>query len=158
MAIAVGQTAPEFSLRNQHGAPVALSDFAGVKDVVIVFYPFAFSGVCTSELAEIRDRIDQIVDEHTEVLAISCDHRYSLRAYGDRDGYEFSLLSDFWPHGEVSRAYGAFDERLGCSARATVLVDRLGAVRWAVHREIGEARDFDEYLRVLHELHSDYAL
>ena len=109
MVIAVGQTAPEFSLRNQHGAPVAMSEFLGSKDVVLVFYPFAFSGVCTGELTEIRDRVDQIVDERTEVLAISCDPRYSLRAYADRDGLEFSLLSDFWPHGEVSRAYDAFD-------------------------------------------------
>jgi mycoredoxin-dependent peroxiredoxin len=158
MAIAVGQTAPDFSLRNQHGAPVALSDFAGAKDVVLVFFPFAFSGVCTSELADIRDGIDQIVDEHTEVLAISCDHRYSLRAFADRDGYEFSLLSDFWPHGEVSRAYDAFDERLGCSARATVIVDRRGAVRWAVQRPIGEARDFGEYMPVLEGLRRGYAL
>jgi mycoredoxin-dependent peroxiredoxin len=158
MAIAVGQTAPEFSLRNQHGAPVSMSDFLGAKDVLLVFYPFAFSGVCTSELAEIRDRFDQIVDEHTEVLAISCDHRYSLRAYADRDGYEYSLLSDFWPHGAVSRAYDVFDESLGCSARATVIVDRVGVVRWTVQNEIGEARDFEEYRRVIHTLRGDYAL
>jgi peroxiredoxin len=157
MAIAVGQTAPDFSLRNQHGAPVSLSDFFGVKDVLLVFYPFAFSGVCTSELAEMRDRLDQIVDEQTEVLAISCDHRYSLRAYADRDGYEYSLLSDFWPHGEVSRAYDVFEERLGCSARATVIVDRVGVVRWTVHNQIGDARDFDEYRRVLDTLRGDYA-
>jgi peroxiredoxin len=157
MPIAVGLAAPDFTLRNQHGAPVTLSEFKGVKDVVIVFYPFAFSGVCTGELAELRDGIDQIVDEHTEVLAISCDHRYSLRAYADRDGYEFSLLSDFWPHGGVSRAYDAFDERLGCSARVTVVVDRAGTVRWTAHREIEQARDFDEYLRVLADLRRDYS-
>jgi len=158
MAIAVGHAAPDFTLRNQHGAPITLSEFAGHKDVVVVFYPFAFSGVCTSELAEIRDRIDQIVDEGTEVLAISCDPRYSLRAYADRDGYDFSLLSDFWPHGEVSRAYDAFDERLGCSARVTAVVDRAGTVRWAVHRDIEDARDFDEYRRVLDDLRRDYSL
>jgi mycoredoxin-dependent peroxiredoxin len=158
MAIAVGRTAPDFSLRNQHGAPVALSDFLGAKDVVLVFYPFAFSGVCTSELAEIRDRYDQIVDEHTELLAISCDHRYSLRAYADRDGLESSLLSDFWPHGEVARAYDVFDESLGCSARATVIVDRVGMVRWTVHNDIDEPRDFDEYVAVLHDLRGDYGL
>jgi mycoredoxin-dependent peroxiredoxin len=157
MAIAVGLTAPDFTLQNQHGAPVSLSEFSGVKDVVLVFYPYAFSGVCSSELAEMRDRIDQIVDEQTEVLALSCDHRYSLRAFADRDGYEFSLLSDFWPHGEVSRAYDAFDERLGCSARVTVMVDRGGTVRWTTGREIDDARDFDEYLRVLGDLRSDYS-
>jgi mycoredoxin-dependent peroxiredoxin len=158
MAIAVGVAAPDFTLPNHHGAPVTLSEFGGVKDVVIVFYPFAFSGVCTGELAEMRDRIDQIVDDRTEAVAISCDHRYSLRAYADRDGYEFSLLSDFWPHGEVSRAYDAFDERLGCSARVTLVVDRAGTVRWTTHREIEQARDFDEYRRVLDDLRSDYSV
>src|SRR4051812_3510530 len=156
MAIAVGLAAPDFTLRNQDGAPVCLSEFTGIKDVVLVFYPFAFSGVCTGELAEIRDRIDQIVDERTEVVAISCDPRYSLRAYADRDGYEFSLLSDFWPHGEVSRAHGAFDGRLGCSARVTVVVDRAGTVRWTVSREIADARDFDQYAHVLNGLRADY--
>ena len=157
MAIAVGLAAPDFSLRNQHGAHVRLSEFAGAKDVVLVFYPFAFSGVCTDELGVIRDRIDQIVDERTEVLAISCDHRYSLRAYADRGGYEFSLLSDFWPHGEVSCAYEAFDERLGCSARATVVVDRAGTVRWAVHNDIEEARNFEAYRAVLSDLRHNYS-
>jgi peroxiredoxin len=157
MAIAVGLAAPDFELRNQHGAPVALSDFAGVKDVVIVFFPFAFSGVCTGELAEIRDRSDQIVDAHTEVLAISCDHRYSLRAYADRDRFGFSLLSDFWPHGQVSQAYGAFDDSRGCSARATVVVDRAGVVCWTVRNAIDEARDFTAYLRVLDDLRAGYS-
>jgi peroxiredoxin len=152
MAISVGSAAPDFSLRNQHGTPVALSEFAGVKDVVLVFYPFAFSGVCTSELEEIRERLTEIIDERTELLAVSCDHRYSLRAYAERDGYEFSLLSDFWPHGEVSRAYGVFDEAAGCAGRSTVIVDRDGVVRWTVHLEIGEARDFERYLRVLADL------
>jgi peroxiredoxin len=156
MAIAVGRAAPDFSLRNQHGASVTLSEFAGGKDVVLVFYPFAFSGVCTDELAVVRDRIDQIVDEGAQVLAVSCDHRYSLRAYADRGGYEFSLLSDFWPHGEVSRAYEVFDERLGCSARATVIVDRAGTVRWTTHNDIEEPRDFDAYLAVLSDLRLDY--
>jgi peroxiredoxin len=157
MAIALGSTAPDFTLPNQHGTPITLSDFSGGKDVVIVFYPFAFSGVCSGELAEIRDRLDQIVDEQTELVAVSCDHRYSLRAYSERDGFEFSLLSDFWPHGAVSQAYGAFDERLGCSGRATVVVDRAGTVRWTVHLQIGEARDFDEYRRVLADLRSDHS-
>jgi peroxiredoxin (alkyl hydroperoxide reductase subunit C) len=157
VAIAAGRPAPDFRLPNQHGAQVSLSDFAGAKDVVLVFYPFAFSGVCTGELAEIRDRMDQIVDEWTEVPAVSCDHRYSLRAYADRDGYEFSLLSDFWPHGEVSRAYGVFDERLGCSARATVIVDRGGMVRWTVENDIGQARDFEAYRAVLSGLRIDYS-
>jgi peroxiredoxin len=156
MAIAVGSAAPDFSLRNQHGATVTLSEFNGVKDVVLVFYPFAFSGVCSGELAELRDRFEEIGDERTEVLAISCDPRYSLRAYADRDGYEFSLLSDFWPHGEVSRAYGVFDDQLGCSGRSTVIVDRSGRVAWTVHLDIDEARDLGEYRAVLADMRNRY--
>jgi peroxiredoxin len=152
VAISIGGHAPDFALRDQHGAAVALSDFAGAKDVLIVFFPFAFSGVCGGELAELRDGIDQIVDDRTEVLAVSCDHRYSLRAYAERDRFPFSLLSDFWPHGAVSRAYDAFDERLGCSTRVSVVVDRAGEVSWAVRGDFDRARDFAEYRRVLSDL------
>ena len=149
MALAAGTPAPDFRLRNQHGETVTLSDFTGKKDVVLVFYPFAFSSVCTGELCEIRDRFADISDDETEVLAISCDHRYSLRAFADRDRYTFSLLSDFWPHGEVSRSYGVFDERLGCSGRATVIVDRSAVVRWSIHNAIPDARSLDEYREIL---------
>jgi mycoredoxin-dependent peroxiredoxin len=152
MAIAAGDAAPAFALRNQHGTPVSPADFAGSKDLLIVFFPFAFSSVCGNELAELRDRADEIVDDQTEVVAISCDPRYSLRAYADREGFAFSLLSDFWPHGAVSRAYDAFDEGLGCSARVTVVVDRVGDVRGAVSSDIDQPRDFDEYLRVVADL------
>jgi peroxiredoxin len=156
MAIAAGLAAPDFELRDQHGTPVWLSELRGSHDVVIVFFPFAFSGVCSGELAEIRDRLDQIVDERTALLAVSCDHRYALRAYAERDGYEFPLLSDFWPHGEVSRAYGAFDEGLGCSTRVTVFVDRDGVVADTVESRIEEARDLSRYFPILERLRSGY--
>jgi peroxiredoxin len=157
MTLARGDQAPGFALRDQHGATVSLDDFAGSADVLIVFYPFAFSGVCGGELAELRDGLDQIMDASTAVLAISCDHRYSLRAYADRDGYQFPLLSDFWPHGAVSRAYGAFDESLGCSTRLSVVVDRAGTVRWTVRSEFEQPRSFDEYRRVLADLRGGHA-
>jgi mycoredoxin-dependent peroxiredoxin len=149
MAFAVGLPAPDFSLPNQHGETVTLSSFAGIKDVLLVFYPFAFSGVCTGELSEIRDRYAELSGGQTEIMAVSCDHRYSLRAYAERDGYPFSLLSDYWPHGEVSRAYEIFDEEVGCSGRASFVVDRQGVVRWTVQHPIPQARDLDEYLAVL---------
>ena len=94
--------------------------------MVLVFYPFAFSGVCTGELCEIRDNLDDFAAAAAEVLAISCDHFFSLRAYAEQDGYTFSLLSDFWPHGEVSRALDQFDEEVGCATRATLILDRDG--------------------------------
>ncbi len=152
MALQIGQPAPDFTLKNQHGEPVSLSRFAGTKNVVVVFYPFAFSGVCTGELSEIRDRLSDVADDANEVVAVSCDHMFSLRAFADRDGYPFSLLSDFWPHGEVSSAYGVFDSKLGCSGRATVIVDRGGVVRWLVHNEIAHARSLDDCRHVLRQL------
>lgn len=152
MALDIGVKAPDFSLRNQHGETIALSSFAGRKDVVVVFYPFAFSSVCTGELCELRDRIADVADDDTELLAVSCDHMFSQRAYADRDGYTFSLLSDHWPHGEVAKAYDIFDERAGCSGRATYVIDREGVVRWRVHNAIPDARSIDDYRAALREV------
>ncbi|MGI8717071.1 MAG: redoxin domain-containing protein, partial [Lapillicoccus sp.] len=111
--VAVGEHAPDFALRNQHGELVSLSGFAGSKNVVIVFYPFAFSGICTGELREIRDGLEDFQDGDIQVLAISCDPMYALRAWADAEGHFFPLLSDFWPHGEVSRRFGVFSEENG---------------------------------------------
>ncbi|HEU0127414.1 MAG TPA: redoxin domain-containing protein, partial [Pseudonocardiaceae bacterium] len=94
--------APAFTLQNQHGESISLSHFAGKQHVVIVFYPFAFSGVCTRELGELRDFSVDVTSVGAVILAVSCDPMYSLRVFADREGLDFSLLSDFWPHGEVS--------------------------------------------------------
>lgn len=152
MTSMIGQRAPDFTLVNQHGEQVSLSQFAGVKKLVMVFFPFAFSGVCTGEMQEMRDLFADLANETTELLAISCDHMFSLRAFADRDGYEFSLLSDFWPHGEVSSAYGVFDATRGCPRRATVIVDRAGVVRWRVVNDISEARRIDEYRSIVNAM------
>ncbi len=149
MDIEIGQPAPDFSLRNQHGQTVSLADFHGKKNVVVLFYPWAFSGVCSGELAEIRDHLADLQNDGSELLAISCDAMYSLRVFADRDGLEFSLLSDFWPHGEVARRYGIFNEEIGISGRATFIVDREGIVRWRVSNAIGEARDLAAYRKAL---------
>jgi peroxiredoxin len=145
MAVDIGALAPLFTLQNQHGESVSLESFRRRKDVVLVFYPFAFSGVCTGELRQLRDDFADLSGETTELLALSCDPIYSLRAYADRDGYEFSLLSDFWPHGEVARAYGTFNAERGCALRLTVVVDREGTVRWQVQHAMAVARDPEEY-------------
>jgi mycoredoxin-dependent peroxiredoxin len=148
----IGRPAPDFSLRNQHGQTVSLADFRGAKNVVVLFYPWAFSGVCSGELAEIRGNLADLQNDATELLAISCDAMYSLRVFAERESLEFSLLSDFWPHGQVAKAYGVFNERLGISERATFIVDRDGIVRWQVSNPIGEARDLDAYRKALTDL------
>ena len=152
MALEVGQPAPDFSLKNQHGEMVSLGQFRGDKNVVVLFYPFAFSSVCTGELVEIRDHLADVRNESSEVLAISCDPMFSLRAFADRDGLTFPLLSDFWPHGAVEKGYGIFHEGIGAAGRSTIVVDRAGVLRWDVHNEIPQARDLGDYRKALVDL------
>ena len=145
----LGDQAPDFTLRDQFGQDVTLSSFRGSKAVVLFFYPYAFSGVCTGELAGIRERIAEFLTFDTEVLAISCDPIYTLRAFADSDGLNFPLLSDFWPHGAVAQAFDVFDEQRGCARRSSYVVDREGTVRWSVHNAMPEGRDLEEHLRQL---------
>jgi peroxiredoxin (alkyl hydroperoxide reductase subunit C) len=152
MTLAIGTRAPDFTLKDQHGQDVSLTDFRGEKNVVIVFYPFAFSRVCTGELCELRDNITDFSDDHTALLAVSCDHMFSQRAFAEHDGITFPLLSDFWPHGAVSKAFGIFNEKAGCSGRATFIVDRDGILRWQVENEIPRARTIDDYRKILADL------
>lgn len=150
--IVVGEHAPDFSLPDQFGQDVSLAGFRGRKAVVLFFYPFAFTGVCTGELGGIRDRLDEFLTFDTELLAISCDPVASLAAYSESDGLNFPLLSDFWPHGAVSSSYGVLDERRGAPRRSSFLVDKEGVVRWSVHNQPSEARDLDEHLAHLRSL------
>ena len=148
--LAIGSTAPDFILRDQFGQDVELAAFRGRKAVCLVFFPFAFSGICTGELSGLRERLDEFLTFDTELLALSCDPVYALRAFADSDGLNFPLLSDFWPHGAVTREYDVFDQTRGCPGRSSYVVDTEGVVRWAVHQEIGAARDLDEHVRALH--------
>jgi peroxiredoxin len=141
----LGAVAPDFALRSQHGETISLSDFRGQKSVVVVFYPFAFSGVCTSELCEIRDDLARFQSDSVQVLAVSCDAMHSLRAFAEREGYQFPLLSDFWPHGAVARSYGVFSDKIGAAVRGSFLIGPDGAVRWSVVNGLGEARDLAGY-------------
>lgn len=152
MAIDVGSAAPDFTLSTQDGEEIALSSFRGVKSVVLVFYPFAFTGVCTGELAEIRDNIADFRTDDTELLAISTDTMFSLRAFAESERLDFPLLSDFWPHGKVARAYGVFNEAVGAAIRGTFVIDSESVVRWKVENALPDARDVDEYRAALREL------
>ncbi|MDG9725687.1 MULTISPECIES: peroxiredoxin [unclassified Streptomyces] len=152
MAIQVGDKAPDFELKDNHGATVRLSDFHGRKNVVLLFYPFAFTGVCTGELCEVRDNLPQFSDRDTQVLAVSNDSIHTLRVFAEQEGLEYPLLSDFWPHGDVSSAYGVFDEGKGCAVRGTFVIDREGVVRWTVVNGLPDARDLTEYVKALDAL------
>lgn len=149
MQAAVGQPAPDFELRNQHREKIRLSQFRGERNVVVVFYPFSFTGVCTGELCSLRDDIADFDNDDVTLLAISCDSAAVQARFAEAEGYTFSVLSDFWPHGAVAQAYGVFDERLGCPLRGTFVIDREGIIRWSTVNAIPDARELDDYREAL---------
>ena len=139
MSISVGDTAPEFSLPDQDRQVVSLAELRGAP-VLVVFYPFAFSGLCTGELCQLRDELADYTGAGVEVLAVSTDPVFTLKAWKDAQGFEFSLLSDFWPHGATAQAYGVFHDQAGMALRATFLVDAEGKVAFAEVNQPGDAR------------------
>ena len=149
MSVEVGQEAPDFTLTSQSGEKVSLSDYRGDKNVVLMFFPFSFTGNCTGELCTIRDRYTDFVNDDTVVLSVSCDSHHTLRGFAEQEGLTHPMLSDFWPHGAVSRAYGAFIEEKGFATRATFIIDKQGVVRWSVINGPGEVRSADDYAQAL---------
>jgi peroxiredoxin len=148
----VGSEAPEFELRDQHNAVVRLSDFRGSKAVLLVFYPWAFTNICTGELGQLRDRIASFANDEVQVLTISVDSGFAHKIFAQRDNLNFPLLADFWPHGAVAEAYGVFNSEVGVSNRGTFLVDRAGIVRFSEVNEIGLGRDPEVWLAAIAEL------
>ena len=152
MAVEVGSEAPDFTLNDYNREKVSLASFRGKKNVLLVFYPFAFSGICTGELCQVRDELADYQNDKVQVLGISVDSFFTLKAWAKDEGYEFPLLSDFWPHGEVARAYGVFDEAKGSAVRGSFLVDGDGIVRWSVVNPPGKARELESYRAAIAEL------
>jgi peroxiredoxin len=152
MPIEVGQEAPDFTLKDQNGSEVTLSSFRGSKNVVIVFYPFSFTGTCTGELCEIRDHLEAFENDDTVTVAISCDSPFTQKIFALQESYTFPVLSDFWPHGATAIKYGVFLEDKGAATRGSFIVDKDGIVRWTVIHGLGEARDRAEYEKVLASL------
>lgn len=151
MTINISEPAPDFVLRDQAKNEVRLSDFRG-KKVLLMFYPYAFSGICTPEVCEVRDRRADFLGDDIQPLWVSVDSVHSLRALKAAESIPFPLLSDFWPHGEVAKLYGVFNEEVGAAVRGTFVIDRDGIVRWYVVNPIGEARSADDYVKALSEL------
>jgi peroxiredoxin len=149
MTISIGSVAPDFELSDQHGNKVSLSSFKGKKNVVLLFIPFAFTGTCTGELCAMRDDLSTFQNENVELLALSCDSMFTQRVWAEKEGYQFPVLADFWPHGAVAQAYGIFDEARGCALRGTFVIDKEGVVRWQVVNGLGDARSNDDYKAAL---------
>jgi peroxiredoxin len=155
MAVEVGQEAPDFELPNQHRHPVRLSEFRGRKNVVLVFYPLAFTPICTGEICALRDEGAGLEHDSAQVLAVSCDPASALKVFAEQQGVTYHLLSDFWPHGAVARAYGAFLDDKGIATRATYIIDTSGIVRWSVINPPGQARDPADYEKALQAIAMD---
>ena len=152
MSLIIGDQAPEFALQNQNGETVKLSDFRGKRPVVLVFYPLSFSGICTGELCELRDNIEKFQRADIELLAISVDSKFVQKKFAEQEGYEFSLLADFWPHGGVAKDYGVFLEENGFSNRATFVINKEGELVAKFVTAPGQARNLDEYDRAIASL------
>ena len=153
MPVEIGQEAPDFTLKDQDGNEVSLASFRGNQNVVIVFYPFTFPGVCQGELCSLRDDLSEFDAVKAQVIAISCDTRHAQKQWATQQGFTFPVLSDFWPHGAVARAYGVFNEQLGCANRATFVIDTTGKVVDTFASEnLGTPRERAEYEAALAKL------
>jgi peroxiredoxin len=153
MALENATQAPDFELVSQFGERIQLSRYRGRKSVALVFFPLAFSGICSGELCELRDNLALFADNSVELIGISVDSRHTLRAWGEQEGYGFTLLADFWPHGAVAKEYGVFLEEKGFANRATFLIDTGGIIRASFITAPGEARSLAAYRAALEELH-----
>ncbi|SDE59439.1 redoxin domain-containing protein [Auraticoccus monumenti] len=143
--------APDFTTRDQHGREHTLSALRG-SPVLLVFYPWANTPVCASELVALQQRLGRYAEAGAHVRALSCDSIFSLRAFADALSLSLPLLSDHWPHGAIARCYEVFDEELGCARRTSVWVDAAGRVAWRDGTAHGTARDPDAPLEALSRL------
>jgi peroxiredoxin (alkyl hydroperoxide reductase subunit C) len=147
-----GTPAPGFTLKDQNNQEVRLADFRGRKAVLLVFYPLAFTGTCQGELAEVSEYLAIYQNDAVQVLTVSVDSAYSHKIWASREGFQFPLLADFWPHGAVAQAYGVFNHTAGFANRGTFVIDRDGVIRFAEMIGPGEARDQAGWRQALTEL------
>jgi mycoredoxin-dependent peroxiredoxin len=152
MMLQVGTEAPDFSLRDQDNNVVSLSDFRDRNNVLLVFYPLAFTGTCLGELSSVQEHLTDFMNDKVQVLTVSVDSLFSHKVWALQQGFQFPLLADFWPHGGVAELYGVFDDRLGIANRGTFVIDRAGIIRFAELYGPGEARDQDAWRKALSEL------
>ena len=149
MSVAIGDRAPNFELLDQDANEVSRASLEGRKSL-IVFIPFPFSGICEAELCSIRDNLARLNSLDANVVAVSCDTRFTHKKWAADQGFEFPLLSDFWPHGATARAYGSFNEDKGVANRMTYVLDEAGIVREIIDSgSLGVAREIDAYLEAL---------
>lgn len=145
MAAEVGHPAPDFELFDQHLSSVSLVGYRGQK-LIVVFIPWPFSEICDAEACSVRDNLEEFRRSDAEVLMITCHPQPTTRHWAEEKGFDFPVLSDFWPHGAIASAYGCFDERFGVSRRATYVVDENGIVTDVIDSgSLGRPRAINEY-------------
>jgi peroxiredoxin (alkyl hydroperoxide reductase subunit C) len=152
MTVEIGKEAPDFELPDSENGRTKLSDYRGKKNVLLVFYPLAFSPICTSEFCALRDINADIQSDDTEVLGVSVDSRWTLKAWKEAEHFPNTFVADFWPHGEVGRAYGVFDEKRGTTVRGTFLIDKQGILRWMEVSPTIEPRDQASWRKAIADL------
>jgi mycoredoxin-dependent peroxiredoxin len=141
LTLEVGAPAPDFTLKDQNGRPVSLAGSRGTKNVLLVFFPLAFTGICQGELDYVQEHLAPFQNDETVTLAISVGPPPTHKVWAAQSGFQFPVLSDFWPHGAVAEAYGVFNAAAGYANRGTFVIDRSGMIRFAECKEPGEARD-----------------
>lgn len=144
-----GDTIAPFEATNQYGQLTAIP---GDSWWLLFFYPYAFTGICSSELRTLRDLRPKFDELGVRIAAISCDAMFSLRVFADTESFGCNLMSDHWPHGELSRRFGVFDEDKGAAVRGSFLVDPTGTIRWSVINDAAEARDVAGHLQIAREM------
>src|SRR5215813_3737573 len=152
MSIAVGQTAPDFALQNQDKQEVKLADFAGKKNVVIMFYPLDWSPVCTNEHACLVNDMKNFDQLDAEVLGVSVDSVWSHKAYAEKMGIKYSLLADFQPRGAMAEKYGVYLADKGITGRSIVIVNKAGKIAWVKHYDIPVVPDLKEVADALQQV------
>ncbi len=145
----IGQLAPDFTLKNQDDENVTLSHFRGKKNVVLVFYVGAFSSICTNEFKSLAQNGTRYDAEDAVVLGVSCDTKWTLKAFKEANTFPATFLADFWPHGEVAKRYGVFVEQLGFAKRGTFIIDKDGVIQGKVVHEPLNPRDEAAYFTAL---------
>jgi len=150
--VSKGETAPDFTLKDQHGQDFKLSDMKG-KWVLLSFHPLAWTGVCTQQMKALEANFETITSLNTIPVGLSVDAVPTKKAWSDNMGLkQLRILADFWPHGGVARLYGLFREHGGTSERANVIIDEKGKVAWVKVYEISQLPDIDEVIGALKKL------
>ena len=149
--VSVGDKAPAFSLPNIDGDAVALDDFQGTR--LVVFIPFPYTGICDDEGCALRDNLAQLNDLGAQVIVVTVHAKPITKKWADENGFEFPVLSDYWPHGEVAKAYGAFNDTVGAANRFSFVIDGEGTIREIISTEaLGIGREYDAYVEALQKL------